>query len=325
MYQNYCVSEHIDEEKNVGGVLLKEKDILKRLVKNDALFRDIHVITQKYDIIPKDNEHIGVYIEFQDLGELREDFLEELIDSIVDWIYSSDKFAELKQKSVDKGKSDAAATQEVGRKARQKFRADHNTDELLIQGQFGELLLFHFIQRFMKATPLLRKMKIATSSEHERFGADAIHYKIKDEKNIIILGEAKTYSSKYKFGTAFADALDSIVNTYKEHRRELNLYVHEDFLDCEMNQVAEDYLNNTLKNVEVHLVSIVTYDENNKLKFDSESSIRKQIETIIAERYHSFDKSKIDIEKNPILRRITYIVFPVWNLRGLVEKFQNMI
>ena len=39
-----------------------------------------------------------------------------------------------------------------------------NFDELLIQGQFGELLLFHFIQKFMQATPLLRKMKIATSS-----------------------------------------------------------------------------------------------------------------------------------------------------------------
>ena len=79
---------------------MKEKDILKRLVKNDALFRNIHVITQNYDIIPKDKNHMGAYIEFQDLNELREDFLEELIDSIVDWIYSSDKFAELKQKAM---------------------------------------------------------------------------------------------------------------------------------------------------------------------------------------------------------------------------------
>jgi hypothetical protein len=304
---------------------LEEKDILKRLVENEALFRNIHVITQNYDIIPKDNKHIGAYIEFQDIRELREDFLEELIDSIVDWIYSSDKFVALKQKAMDKGKSEAAATQEVGRKARQKFRADHNTDKLLIQGQFGELLLFHFIQRFMKATPLLRKMKIATSSEHERFGADAIHYKIQDGKNIIILGEAKTYSSKYKFAKAFEDAINSIVNTYKEHRRELNFYVHEDFLDNDMNEVAEDYLNNELKNVEVHLVSIITYNENRKRKLENESNIRKQIEKIIADRYHAFDNSKIDIEKNPILKRITYIVFPVWDLRGLAQEFQNMI
>lgn len=304
---------------------MEEKDILKRLVENEALFRNIHVITQNYDIIPKDNKHIGAYIEFQDIRELREDFLEELIDSIVDWIYSSDKFVALKQKAMDKGKSEAAATQEVGRKARQKFRADHNTDKLLIQGQFGELLLFHFIQRFMKATPLLRKMKIATSSEHERFGADAIHYKIQDGKNIIILGEAKTYSSKYKFAKAFEDAINSIVNTYKEHRRELNFYVHEDFLDNDMNEVAEDYLNNELKNVEVHLVSIITYNENRKRKLENESNIRKQIEKIIADRYHAFDNSKIDIEKNPILKRITYIVFPVWDLRGLAQEFQNMI
>ena len=46
---------------------------------------------------------------------------------------------------------------------------------------------------------------------------------------------------------------------------------------------------------------------------------------IIAERYHLFDNNKIDVENNPILRRITYIVFPVWDLKGLVEEFQKMI
>ncbi len=96
-------------------------------------------------------------------------------------------------------------------------------------------------------------------------------------------------------------------------------------MDNEMNQVAEDYLNNTLENVEVHLVSIITYNENKKLKFDTETGIKNQIETIIEERYHLFDNNKIDVENNPILRRITYIVFPVWDLKGLVEEFQKMI
>ena len=52
--------------------------------------------------------------------------------------------------------------------------------------------------------------------------------------------------------------------------------MHEGLLDNEMNQVAEDYLNNTLENVEVHLVSIITYNENKKLKFDTETGIRNQ-------------------------------------------------
>lgn len=304
---------------------MDEKDILKRLVQNDALFRKIHVMTQIYDILPNDKEHIGAYIEYQDINELREDFLEELTDSIVDWIYSSEKFNELKQKAISKGKTEAAATQEVGRKAKQKFRANHNSDKLLIQGQLGELLLFHFIQRCMKAVPLLRKMNITTSSEHERFGADAIHYKVEKEKNILILGEAKTYTSAYKFTEAFSDALESIVNTYKKHRSELNLYVHEDFLDVEMNAVAEEYLNNTLDNVEIQLVSIITYNETKQLKIEKEEEIKSQIEEVIENRYKKYDKRKIDITNNPILKRITYIVFPVWDLKDLAERFQNMI
>ena len=304
---------------------MDEKDILKRLVQNDALFRKIHVITQTYDILPNDKEHIGAYIEYQDINELREDFLEELTDSIVDWIYSSEKFNELKQKAISKGKTEAAATQEVGRKAKQKFRANHNSDKLLIQGQLGELLLFHFIQRCMKAVPLLRKMNITTSSELERFGADAIHYKVEKEKKILILGEAKTYTSAYKFTEAFSDALESIVNTYKKHRSELNLYVHEDFLDVEMNAVAEEYLNNTLDNVEIQLVSIITYNETKQLKIEKEEEIKSQIEEVIENRYKKYDNRKIDITNNPILKRITYIVFPVWALKDLAERFQNMI
>lgn len=90
-------------------------------------------------------------------------------------------------------------------------------------------------------------MRITTSKSHERFGADAIHFKIENGKPIVILGEAKTYTSNYKFKEAFGDAIESIITTYSTHRKELNLYVHEDFLDETMNDVAEQYLNNNLK------------------------------------------------------------------------------
>lgn len=304
---------------------MEEKDILKRLIKNKALFKNIHVITQRYDILPNNKNHIGAFIEYQDIDELRDDFLEELVDSIVDWIYSAPKFAQLKKKAIAKGKSEAAASQEIGRKARNKFRANHNSDKLLIQGQLGELLLFHFIQHCMHAIPLLRKMSITTSANHERFGADAIHYKIENSKHIMIFGEAKTYTSSYKFNEAFEDALDSIINTYNQRRKELKSYIHEDFLDDELNKVAEDYLNNELNPVEVHLVSIVTYNETSNINITNQIDIQAQIKKVIEEKYKNFDKSKIDIVKNPILRRITYIVFPVWDLKDLAERFQSML
>ncbi|MFR6143326.1 MAG: DUF1837 domain-containing protein [Finegoldia sp.] len=304
---------------------MEEKDILKRLIKNDSLFNMIGVIVQQYDILPNNKEHIGAYIEYQDIQELRDGFVEELSDTIVDWIYSSEKYEEIKKKLVNSGRSEAAASQYIGRKAKNKFRANKNSENVLIQGQMGELLLYHFIQKCMKAVPLLRKMNIATSSDHERFGADAIHFKIENDKNIIILGEAKTYTSKYKFNEAFSDALDSILNTYNKHRSELGLYVHEDFLDNEMNVVAEKYLNNTLKSVEIQLVSIVTYNELSKIDKIDENTIRNNIKKIIEDRYRNFDKNKIDMSKNPILSRITYIVFPVWDLKELAEKFQKLI
>ena len=294
-------------------MLLEEKDILKRLITNESLFNYIHVVTQKYDILPDDKEHIGTYIEYQDIQELREDFLEELGDSIIDWIYSSSKYEYLKKEAMSKGKSDSAASQEIGRKAKRKFRGNRDSDQLLIQGQLGELLLYHFIQHCMKAVPLLRKMPIMTSSEHERFGADAIHYKVENDKNIIILGEAKTYTSKYRFNQAFEDALNSILDTYTHYRDELKLYVHEDFL------------NNKLKPIEIHLVSIIIYDETKPINKTNQDEIQEQIETIIKYRYKNFDDSKIEIDKNPILNRITYIVFPVWKLKELAEKFQNML
>lgn len=303
---------------------MTENDINARLIPNEALFNNIYIIQQNFDIIPQ-NGHYGACIDYQDIKELRNEFLNELYYSIVDWVYSSDKYRELKEIAIKTGRSESAACSEVQQKAHEKFRGNHTTEKLLIQGQLGELLLFHFIQKCQKAIPLLRKMKITTNARHERFGADAIHFKYENNKPLIILGEAKTYTSKYRFNEAFEDAIDSILTTYNNHKKELNLYVHEDFLDKDMNDIAEAYLNNKLEDVEIHLVSIVVYDETTKLNVTNKTDIRNQIEEIIKNRYKDFDKSKIDMEHNAILNRITYIVFPIWELEELAKDFQNKL
>lgn len=302
-----------------------EKYIKNHLINNDSLFNYIYVIEQNFDTVPNTHNHYGASINYQDLKELRQEFLDELYDSIVDWVYSSEKYKELKDIAISNGKTDAAASSEISRRAREKFRANKNSDNILIQGQLGELLLFHFIQRLQGAVPLLRKMKITTSPEHERFGADAIHFKYEKEKPIIILGEAKTYTSNYKFNQAFEDAITSILKTYDNHRKEINLYVHEDFLEPEMNKIAEQYINNKLENVEVHLVCIVVYNETSDIKGNSREEIIQKITNVIENKYANFDKKKIDTETNSILKRITYIVFPIWKLDELAKTFQQMI
>lgn len=223
------------------STVIDETYINSHLIDNRSLFNYIYIVEQQFDIIPNKKNHYGVCIDYQDIKELRKEFLEQLYDSIVDWVYSTEKYNKLKNIAINNGKTDAASANEVFRRAVETFRANRDSKKLLIQGQLGELLLFHFIQRLQKAIPLLRKMKITTSSKHERFGADAIHFKYNKNKPIIILGEAKTYTSKYKFNEAFEDAITSILYTYENHRNEINSYVHEDFLDSEMNGIAEQY------------------------------------------------------------------------------------
>ena len=92
-----------------------------------------------------------------------------------------------------------------------------------------------------------------------------------------------------------------------------------------MNVIAEKYLNNTLKPVEIQLVSIVTYNELSQIIKTDENTIRSNIKKIIEDRYSNYDKNKIDMRSNPILSRITYIVFPIWDLKELAEKFQRLI
>lgn len=296
-------------------------DIKRRLINNSALFNDIYVIEQNFDIIP-DEAHFGAAITYQDMVELRADFLGQLIDTIVDWVYSSEKYSSLKQKYVESGKSEAAASSEIIRKAKQKFRS--SSDKLQIQGQLGELVLFNFIQHFMHAVPLLRKMPITTSAGHERYGADAIHYKVSEDKNIFILGEAKAYTSEHSFKAAMTNSISSILDSYHKLRTELNLYLHEDFLDDELDKVAELFLSNQLSNVQIELTCLIMYNEDAEIKITDENDIKAQIKRVIEERYSSYDKSNIDINSNPILKRITYIVFPIWKFDELASEFQKM-
>jgi hypothetical protein len=61
------------------------------------------------------------------------------------------------------------------------------------------------------------------------------------------------------------------------------------------------------------------------MKKDNEADIKKQIDEMIKKRYKDFDNSKIDIKTHKILKRVTYIIFPVWELEELARKFESMI
>src|SRR5690606_26035084 len=151
----------------------------------------IYWFYEDLDLMPK-KKHYGLSINYSDIKERKDDFLSELVNTIVSWVYNNSKSKSLLDERFAESKDLGNAISFVTNQAYKKFRPGYP------QGQFGELLLFNLIQHYYKAVPALRKQRITTSIGHERFGADAIHYKRDGDTNVLILGESKCYESKYK-------------------------------------------------------------------------------------------------------------------------------
>ncbi len=284
-----------------------------------SLINHVYWFKQEFDIEPK-KEHIGSSIQWTDIADRKNDFLQELVNTVVSWVYGRAKSKKilderLKVVSGDHGNAYSFLTNQ----AFSKFRPGHP------QGQFGELLLFNFIQFFFEAVPLLRKQRITTSIGHERFGADAVHFKKTTKNNIIILGESKCYKSDYRFKAAFENSLNSIVNTVQNFNQELDLYIYDDFIEPELEEVAVKYKTNELEDVKFEMVCLIAYNEKKAIDGKNETEIKNSIKTIIEERFQSIDSKKFIGIDDRILERINYIVFPIWQLDNLLENFENRV
>jgi|GEM_PF-299937 hypothetical protein len=301
-------------------------DIVKKLLTHtDSLMNHVYWVKQKFDILP-DRDHIATSINYVDLKEFRHEFLNEIVKTVCEWVYSNKKAKKIIDEYMNEEKrSYLNAHSALINLAFSKFRKVDG-QEVYSQGQFGELLLFNFIQHFFSAVPLLRKMSITTSYGHERFGADAIHYKYQDNKNIIILGESKVYKSNYQFKKAFKDSLESIISTYNKLTEELDLYVYDDFLDEDLVLIAKSYKRGLLKNVEIQLVCLIAYNETTIFEKKDEAQIKKEIVKIIEDRCSSLEKQIFEAAKTQgLLPRLNYIIFPIWDLEELLIKFQCLI
>jgi hypothetical protein len=290
-----------------------------------SLMNHVHFVQQSFNLVPKNN-HIGTCINYVDLTEYRDEFCEELVNTIPEWIYNQQKAAKIISDFItQEGRSNTNANSKLRQETFKKFRNRTGLLDLVAQGQFGELLLFNFLQWFFDAVPLIRKMPISTNVEMERFGADAIHYSKNSDKHLLYLGEAKTYSSNYKFNAAFKDALESILKTYKNHTREMSLYIYDDFIEDKLTNIAREYKNGTLKNVEVHLVSVIVYNETKSFPNASEREIKEGIMKIIEERGKKIEKEVFDIIDVSLHPRFNYVIFPIWKLDELLLEFQKLI
>lgn len=265
---------------------------------------------------PQAASHRGVAIKYVDLKEMKDSFTRELKSTAMSWVYSRKKYKQLFQEElVKRGDDDMNVQSYLQQVAEHKFRKG------CPQGQFGELLLFNFIQHFFKAPPLLRKMPLTTNPNVERHGADAIHYREDHNMRLFILGESKCYESKYQFNAALQASVDSIITSFENIENELILYQMDDFIDPELQSVAADLKDGKLSGVRFELVCLVTYEETKQIDGPTEEEIKANIETCITERWDKVPDSIYSGVRAPLVDRINYVVFPVWGLNALLGNF----
>ena len=280
-----------------------------------------HIYWFKHDLNFKPpKEHIGSAINFTDLKERKHDFLNELVNTVSAWVYNRKKSREIIDQRLKRTSGDISnASAFLTTQAFSKFRPGN------VQGQFGELLLFNFIQHFFKAIPLLRKQRITTSTGHERFGADAIHFKLESEGYVFYLGESKCYESKYTFKVAFESSLKSICNTFEKFDSELSLYTYDDFIEPELQDIAVKYKSGELENVRFELLCLIVYNENRKATGANESAIKDSIKSIIEQRCVEVDTECFSGIDTALIARINYVVFPIWELDKYLEEFKKLV
>lgn len=285
------------------------------LAHTERLFANVHAFTCTTPKMPG-KSHRAFAITHQDLNERRDDFIAELKNTISSWVYSKARYEELiRDAMLERGGDKQSADSFVHGLVRSKFRRGFP------QGQFGELLLFNIIQHYFSAAPLLRKMAITTNPKIERHGSDAIHYRPNGSGHSILLGEAKSYSAKNRFGAALRDAVDSILDAHANFQTELGLYVYDEFIDESLRPIAKGIKNNSIP-LTVELVSIVSYEETKEKTGPAEEDIKACMEKIVHDRLARF---KVAFFKNkcPItLGRLHMFFMPIWDFGDLLDRFE---
>ncbi|ELY3536979.1 DUF1837 domain-containing protein, partial [Cronobacter sakazakii] len=80
------------------------------------------------------------------------------------------------------------------------------------------------------------------------------------------MGESKCYESKYKFNEAVASSVNSILNSIQNIENELLLYRYDDFIEPELQSIADNLLKGKLENPIFELVCLIVYEENKNTK-----------------------------------------------------------
>lgn len=297
-------------------ITAKRKTVdIKALIPEMSAFMDKLIqVDIDLNLEPKKG-HKAICIKYANDIQMSREFLDELIASTLRFVYSRAKQGEIIL-DLKMGREESDAWMLLRSKAKNKFRESSQ------KGQFSELLLYNLLLYNYNAVPIIRKMKLTTNPNVERHGADAMHLGRNSSNGYIFyLGEAKTYTSSFK--TAFKNAITSILDTFNNHKKELDLYKYEDFLEPEIKQIASEYIDGKIPDAETLLVSVITFKVNKpSLGKTDQDTVNSYFEIVKKElaglKYSDFPK----VDKK-IINKLRFFFLPIDDLDSMLKNFKT--
>lgn len=199
-------------------------------------------------------------------------------------------------RKVQQRYKNSAAT--LSKKAREKFKEySKNTGEL------GELMLYCFLERHLKAPKILSKLELKTSSQLYVNGSDGVHYlKLEDGNYQLIFGESKMYQD---LGTAIERALESI----RQFKEEVNQKGEEKSgITFEKNLISDNLQKEFDEEDEKFLTKLIYPTSESNFFVDDSFGIFIGYETVITQEEKQLSNSEFrKIMKQKILDEISKI------------------
>ncbi|WP_460648494.1 HamA C-terminal domain-containing protein [Lactococcus garvieae] len=176
-----------------------------------------------------DDSPLHVYyikLDLEDDGTYSPDiqkFSDELFYDLPSFAFGSKQVEKVIQDETSKGVGIAEVIQKLGvksarmlydvsemRDAIEYYKTNPVEDKYLKKGEFGELLLYHFLKEYHNTDNLISKIYFKDTANMPAHGFDAVHLDV--ENKTIWLGESKLYKDKNSAMTALAGDVEEHFN-----------------------------------------------------------------------------------------------------------------
>ena len=265
------------------------------------------------------------YLNFNEFGDKSQELLDILMDSLLEFVFGIDYL------NVEKPQEH----QRFFRACKWLYKEKRNPEK---EGDLGEIILHTLVRKYLHTIPFTGRFYFAVDQNTNPKSYDVIQVLPNKEKNILVLGESKMYSSakggldalvqdvKHHFtadyaGTQFVRISESTTSNDRSVTDNIILPMKRTIDDWEYKLQTEKTLDNVVDELCVPLLCTYTYNEYANHKCVSDEFLKKYEEEM--QELITYFKNKQ--YQPPKCLSIILMLFPVPDKNKLITEYYKRI